>query len=205
MKSLLFLKKLLLFIMLIDLTSAAIAQDTTSNKWNEKTAAKWLRKNEWKNGLDLKVHPSLNKISFAQQYHKNKAEWDKTFAFLRDNDLADLKPGTYKIDGDNVYAIITEAPSKEFDKSAWESHRKYIDLHYIIRGKELIGIADASKASITKPYSFDATNYEADGTFYEAGPDTFFLMFPNDAHKANIKAEGYDVVKKLVIKIQVAE
>jgi len=193
--------------MLIDLTSAAIAQDTTSNKWNEKTAAKWLRKNEWKNGLDLKVHPSLNKISFAQQYHKNKAEWDKTFAFLRDNDLADLKPGTYKIDGDNVYAIITEAPSKEFDKSAWESHRKYIDLQYVITGKEKIGLVQISSATVTKPYdeTKDFANYSAEGEYYIAKPGTFFLFFSEDVHRPNIKVKGYDVVKKLVIKIRLAE
>ncbi len=77
------------------------------NQWNEKTAAAWLRKGEWKQGLKLKVHSPVDKISFAEQYYKNKAEWDKMFAFLRDSDLAALQPGRYDIDGDNVYAMIT--------------------------------------------------------------------------------------------------
>jgi biofilm protein TabA len=193
--------------MLIDLTGTAMAQSTGINTWNEKNAAQWLRKNEWKNGLDLKVHPSLNKISFAQQYHKNKAEWDKMFAFLRDSNLITLKPGKYLIDSDNVYAIITEAPSKTFDQSAWESHRKYIDLQYVIAGKEKIGLVQISSATVTKPYdeSKDFANYSAEGKYYVAKPGTFFLFFPEDVHRPNIEVKGYDVVKKLVIKIREVE
>ena len=86
----------------------------------------------------------------------------------------------------------------------WESHKKYIDLQYIIKGKEIIGVADASKAIITKPYTVDAMNYTADGTYYTTDAGTFFLFFPNDAHRPTIKADGYDIVKKIVIKIQVA-
>jgi biofilm protein TabA len=86
----------------------------------------------------------------------------------------------------------------------WESHKKYIDLQYIIKGKEIIGVADASKATITKPYTVDVINYDADGKYYTTEPGKFFLFFPNDAHRPTIKVDGYDVVKKIVIKIQVA-
>jgi biofilm protein TabA len=198
-------KKLLLFFAFLSLTSKVFAQDTTT--WNEKSAAKWVRSNEWKNGLKLKAHSSVNNVVFAEQYHKNKAAWDKAFAFLRDSDLLTLKPGKYVIDGDNVYATITEAPSKTFDQSAWESHRRYIDLQYVIKGKEKIGVAPITTATIIKPYddAKDAANYTAEGQYYIAIPGTFFLFFPGDAHRPSIKVDGYDMVKKLVIKIKVAE
>ena len=205
MKNLFICKKLLLLTLLLSSGSAAFSQNMDQNTWTTQSAAKWLRKNEWKNGITLKVHSSLNKVTFAEQYHKNKAEWDKTFAFLRDSNLATLKPGRYAIDGDNVYAIITEAPSKEFDQSAWESHKKYIDLQYVIKGKEKIGLVQLAEATVTKPYdeAKDYANYSAAGKYYIAVPDTFFLFFPEDVHRPNIKVEGYDVVKKLVIKIRV--
>ena len=198
-------KKLFLFFAFLGLTATAFAQDTTV--WNEKSATKWVHSKEWKNGLKLKVHLSVNSIVFAEQYHKNKAVWDKAFVFLRDSDLLTLKPGKYVIDGDNVYATITEAPSKTFEQSAWESHRKYIDLQYVIKGKEKIGVAPIGSATVIKPYddTRDATNYTAEGVYYIAEPDTFFLFFPGDAHRPNIKVDGYDVVKKLVIKIKVVE
>ncbi len=198
-------KKLLLLLTFLSFTSVVLAQDTTA--WTEKSAAKWLHSKEWKNGLKPEVHPSVNKIVFAEQYHKNKAVWDKAFTFLRDSNLLTLKPGKYVIDGDNAYATITEALSKTFEQSAWESHRKYIDLQYVIKGNEKIGVAPITTATVTKPYdeTKDAANYNAEGQFYIATPGTFFLFFPGDAHRPNIKVDGYDIVKKLVIKIRVVE
>jgi len=203
MKTLIINKKLTLLFIFLGLTTVALAQDT----WNESAATAWLNKKEWKNGLKLDVHSSVNKVVFAEQYHKNQGVWDKAFAFLRDSDLTKIKPGKYAIDGTNVYAIVTEAPSKEFEASAWESHRKYIDLQYVIKGQETIGVAPVSKATVTKPYNEanDNANYNAEGQYYVAIPGTFFLFFPGDAHRPNIKVAGYDVVKKIVIKIKVAE
>jgi biofilm protein TabA len=198
-------QKIILLFVSILLTISVFAQDTT--RWTEKSAAKWIRSKEWRNGLKLKPHPSINKIEFAEQYHKNKATWDKAFAFLRDSDLLNMKPGKYVIDGDNVYATITEGPEKEFDQSAWESHRKYIDLQYVIKGKEKIGVAPVSTATVIKPYNdkTDGANYTADGTFYIAEPGTFLLFFPGDAHRPNIKVDGFDVVRKVVVKVKVRD
>jgi biofilm protein TabA len=194
-----------LFFIFLSLALVATAQAT--KPWTKKSAAKWMKSNEWKNGLALDVHPSVNEIEFAEQYHKNKAAWDKAFAFMRDQDLSALKPDKYVIDGDNVYAMITEAPSKTFEQSAWESHRKYIDIQYVIKGEENIGVVQLSKATVSKPYDEikDYANYTAEGEYYTAKPGTFFLFFPDDVHRPNIKVDEHEVVKKLVIKVRVAE
>jgi YhcH/YjgK/YiaL family protein len=199
------LKKMFVLLAFLSFITITKAQDTST--WTEKSAKKWLNSKEWRNGMTLKVHASVNKVVFAQQYHKNKAIWDKAFAFLRDSDLLKMKPGKYVIDGDNVFATITEGPSKTFEQSAWESHRKYIDLQYVIRGKEKIGVAPVTTATVTKPYNekSDGANYTAEGQYFIAEPGTFFLFFPGDAHRPNILVDGYDMVKKLVIKIRVAE
>ncbi|HZX58925.1 MAG TPA: YhcH/YjgK/YiaL family protein, partial [Mucilaginibacter sp.] len=158
----------------------------------------------WAGDSKLKLKSSTNYLEFAKQYQANKQYWDQAFAFLNDSKLDTLKPGKYVIDGENVYATITDAPSKTFEQSAWESHRNYIDLQYVIRGKEKIGVAPVTSATVIKPYDAgrDAANYNADGQFYIAAPGEFFLFFPGDAHRPNIKVDGYDTVKKLVIKIR---
>lgn len=196
-------RKIILLLTFCSFAFVVTAQET----WNEASANEWLDKKEWKGGLKPDVFTAVNKVVFAQQYHKNKAIWDRAFAFLRDSDLTKIKPGKYPIDGDNLYAIVTEAPSKEFDASAWESHRKYIDLHYIIKGQETIGMAPVSKATVTKPYNEanDAANYNVEGQYFLATPTTIYLFFPQDAHRPNIKAAGYDVVKKVVLKIKYVE
>ena len=60
---------------------------------DEQTVIAWFNKMEWKNGLTTKPHPTVNKLVFAQQYHNNQEVWDKSLAFLRDNDLNTIDPG----------------------------------------------------------------------------------------------------------------
>jgi biofilm protein TabA len=182
------------------------AQTSSNELWTKKSAKKWVKKMEWKNGLKLNPHETVNITEFARQYHLNKEYWDKAFAFLRDQDLKTLEKGRYPIDSENVFAIVTEDPSKNFDKTNWESHRKYIDLQSVIEGEEKIGVYPVSKARVTKEYddTKDIANYSADGKLYSAKPGTFFLFFPSDAHRPNITPGGNLVVKKIVIKIKAA-
>jgi YhcH/YjgK/YiaL family protein len=172
---------------------------------SEKKIMIWANKKEWANGLALDLHPSVNRDSFYVAYHRNKNLWDAAFAFLKNVNLEELRPGKYPIIAEQVFATVSEAPSHNKEDVKWESHKNYVDLQYIIKGKEMIGIADTSKATITKPYTPDAINYTAEGKYYIAGPGSFFLFFSNDAHRPTIKADGYDVVKKIVIKIQTAK
>jgi biofilm protein TabA len=180
-------------------TSAAFAQ-----QWNAASAKKWVKSREWANGSKIKLNSSADPVEFAKQYHANKAWWDKALAFLNDPKIDTLKPGKYVIDGDNIFAMITDGATKQKDSVRWESHRNYIDLHYVIRGKEQIGAAQVASATVTKPYnaSGDAANYTVDGKYYAAIPGEFFLFFPSDAHRPGIRARGFDADKKLVIKIR---
>jgi biofilm protein TabA len=183
------------------------AQKSSSNEWDPKKADTWFKQKEWKGNSKYSPHESTDKVAFATQYHKNKELWDKAFAFMNSQDLDTLSKGKYTIDGTKVYATVTEGPDKAFEDTKWESHRKYIDLQYIIKGKEKIGVAPIDKATVTNPYdeTKDLANYNSEGKFYIAEPGTYFLFFPNNIHRPSIKVDGYDLVKKLVIKIAFAE
>jgi biofilm protein TabA len=207
MKHLSAYKSLCLLILFLMIKGMCAAQ-TISTTWNEKTATKWFKEKVWANGLQPKAFPPLNMIVFAKQYEANKAAWDKAIAFLHDRNLDLIAPGRYEIDGDNVYAMITEGAGKEIDSAAWEGHRKYIDLHYVIKGRERIGIISNDSLKVTIPYDEvkDAENYYyADGKFYLATPEIFFLFFPGDAHQPGIKVGSNQPIKKLVIKIKAVQ
>lgn len=181
--------------------TASLAQST---KWTEKTAQQWVKKGEWRHGLKQMLFADVDAVEFAKQYHRNKALWDKAFAFIRDTNLDTLSPGKHIIDGENVFATVTEgAITKDFDKSGWESHRNYNDIHLMIKGKEKVGMAAVATATVTNPYNEtkDLANYTAEGKFYIGEPGIFYLFFPTNAHRPNIKVDGYDNVKKLVIKV----
>jgi biofilm protein TabA len=170
-------------------------------------AKKWFKKKEWLGGLKLEPHKSVDVQEFARQYAQNKKYWDEAFAFLKEHDLNALAKGKYPIDGDNVVASVTEAATKDLDSTQWESHKKMVDIQYVISGEERIGVCPVSKAIVTKLYneSKDVANYSAKGKIYSALPGTFFIFFPGDAHRPNITPGGNLVDKKIVIKVKAAD
>ena len=171
------------------ITSQRLQAQTALQTGDDK-AAQWFKNRGWApSGLTLQAHPSTDKAEFARQYAKNKTLWDKAFLFLKEHDLEKMVPGKYPI-----------------DSTDWESHRKYVDLQYIARGKEKIGVAPVPQATVTKPYDEvkDVANYSSEGQYYVAEPGTFFLFFPQDAHRPGIVVDGYNTVKKVVIKVKAA-
>ncbi|MDB5153953.1 MAG: hypothetical protein JWR54_2704 [Mucilaginibacter sp.] len=196
-------KTLALLFILIITSKLADAQSADSVK----KANKWLKSQVWAKDLKLKPDPSVNSVEFKRQYEGNKEMWDKVFKFLGDNKLTTLAPGKYPIDGTNAYASITEGAPKNLEDSKWESHRKYIDLQYVIAGEIKLGVSPISAAKVTEPYNEtrDAANYTAEGKYYVAKPEKFFLFFPQDVHRPDIKVDGYNTLKKLVIKIPYKE
>jgi biofilm protein TabA len=196
------------FIILIFLfTHLKVTAQSTVQTLTPKEVSEWYQKKEWLSGLQMQPHASINKETFARQYQINKIYWDEAFAFLKNNNLDTMASGRYAIDGDNVYAMITENPTKNIDSTKWESHRNYIDLHAVIKGEEKIGVGDIVKLTVTMPYdaSKDLANYSGEGKFYMALPGIFFLFFPSDAHRPNITTSGNKPDKKIVIKIRYAE
>lgn len=180
-------------------TQAQSAESQAGNKVN-----KWFNSHTWLNGLQLEPHKSINKKEFARQYDANKIWWDKAFEYLRVTDLINIPPGRYAIDGDNVFAIITDGPGKEFEQGKWESHRHYNDIQHVIRGEEKIGIAPFPSLTVTEPYdnSKDIAFYTGKGKYYTANPTMFFIFFPENAHRPGIKIHGADPIKKIVIKVK---
>jgi YhcH/YjgK/YiaL family protein len=192
-----------LFLTLIFISNLVIAQADSISKAHE--ADQWVKSKVWAPNLKINVYPAINAGEFERQYNAAKATWDKVFKFLADSaNLATLAPGKYPIDGENAYASITDVPTRTLDAAKWESHRKYIDLQYVIRGEEKIGVTPLASATVTVPYNEakDGANYTADGVYYTATPQEFYLFFPSEVHRPNIKVDGFDTDKKLVIKIK---
>lgn len=186
-------------IIILLLTSYGVMAQTADRKANA-----WVKRKTWAPNLKINIYADVNSAEFKRQYESNKATWDKVFAFLADSTkLASLPAGMYPIDGKNAYASITEAPSKTPEAAKWEAHRKYIDLQYVIKGEEKIGVAPLASATVTEPYDEkkDSAHYTADGKYYTATPAEFYLFFPSEAHRPNLKVDGFDTVKKMVIKI----
>ncbi len=180
---------------------------TDPSQWNVRQIDEWFDKGEWLNGWQVKPDKSINRKLFLVSYFKNKELWDKAFTFLKDVRFSDIEIKRYDIEGEKVYAVVNDYLSKNEEDAQYESHRKYIDIQYVIKGSELIGIAPiTSKKDILVPY--DTTKdiefmTVTQGKNYRATPDNFFIFFPDDAHRPGLKDGENSPVRKIVVKVMI--
>jgi biofilm protein TabA len=177
----------------------------TEGQWPDAEASKWFRAGAWLGGLKLRPSPTIDKKVFVKEYHARKAWWDKAIRFMSDRKNDTLAPGTYPIDGENVFAKVSEIPGKTEDEAKWEAHDHYFDIHYVIQGKESMGIGQLSGARIIIPYEAqrDITFYEGSGKYYTMAFGEFFIVGPHQIHRPALAVKGYNgKVKKIVIKVR---
>lgn len=189
--------------------STTLSAQKVSDPWTKKTATQWFKKGTWAGAMTLKADKSVNVVDFARQYHQNQPAWDLVFDWLAKNDPATFPVGKYVLDSLNVLLTITDAPSvRPFEQTKWEAHCQKVDLQYIARGAEKMGITPVSGAKVVMQYDSkkDVGFYqpnEKKAKYIVAQPGTFLLFFPSDAHRPNIRVEGCDTVRKVVFKIRV--
>lgn len=177
------------------------------SSWSSRKIDKWFEKGEWLNGWTVKPDASVNRKALAVSYFKNRERWDKAFTFLKTCDLANAEAKRHDIDGDVVYAPVSDYITKNPEDAVYESHRKYVDIQYVIAGKELIGLAGPRDIQeVTKPYD-EMTDIEfmtvKNSTELQATPEKFFIFFPEDLHRPGVKAGENTPVRKIVIKVRI--
>ena len=203
------MKKLTVTIMVLisffGLMGSKSASDPTT--WSSKQVDKWFAKGEWSQGWTVTPDASINKRELAVSYFKNKERWTKAFKFLKGNDLTKLELKRYDIDDDNLFATVSEYQSKNEESAKFEAHRKYIDIQYVISGKEIMNIAPITTVKevlnpydATKDIEFVTVNNIAN---YKASPSNYFIFFPTDAHRPGLKDGANSPVRKVVIKVKV--
>lgn len=171
------------------------------------SAAEWLKDGKWTNGWDVAPDASVNAVEFAIQYERNKDLWDAMFRFLADTDLKTIGVGKHDIVPGRCWAIISEYVPKTAEQMKIESHKKFIDLQYIIEGKEKMGLAKDVTPRIEYNPEREVAFWHSDNVAYhKAGPESFFLFFPSDYHQPSVRVGNETTPsKKVVIKIEYAE
>ena len=145
----------------------------------------------------------VDKLSNAEEYYKLGTRIEKAFKYMENTDLAQLETGKYQIDGDNIFALVSEYETKNLEQGLWEAHRKYIDIQYIISGQEKMGYSclDNMKTSIEYEEKKDILFVTGQGDYITVNKGSFALFTPTDAHMPSIKIDYPQSVKKLLLKI----
>jgi YhcH/YjgK/YiaL family protein len=146
----------------------------------------------------------LDDLTNAGRYANLHDGFRLGFQFLARSDLAELESGKYALDGERVLALVNRDPGRGRAGARLESHRKYIDIQFLVSGSEEIGWRPTADCrQIVEPY--DA---QRDIAFYADSPRAwinlpvggFMIFYPEDAH-APLASMGPNV--KAVIKVAV--
>jgi YhcH/YjgK/YiaL family protein len=125
-------------------------------------------------------------------------------AWIRDADLAGLAVGRHEIDGDAVYAIVSEYTTKGPGEGRWEAHRRYLDLQCVAAGREMFGYAPVATLRAGDYIAEnDITWLTGDGHVVALEPGRFVIVWPGDAHMPGMAEGAPAAVKKVVVKIAV--
>lgn len=193
---------------LIFLVAVCFISTTAKAQVTKKAAEEWTKKGEWRHGTKLTLYPGINYTEFYKQYHSNKALWDKAFAYIRNTNFNTLPVGVYPVVGKDVYVKITEGVNKDYDKTAWEAHKDYIDLQLMIYGQEKVVVSHLANAKPITKYDpvDDVTHYTAPVVnTYIIDTKTLMIFFPENVHRPSIRYDQFNKFKKFVVKVRVAK
>jgi YhcH/YjgK/YiaL family protein len=132
--------------------------------------------------------------------------------FLRSVDLHTMAAGRHELDGDNLFALVQDYAPKPAEECVWESHRKYADVQYVVRGVERMGYADVGRMTVKQEYDpvKDVAFYSGNGDFLTVPEGTFVIFFAlADVHMPGVKAVipvdhkrgEVEQVRKVVVKV----
>ena len=145
----------------------------------------------------------LDCIENWKQYAAGNDAFEKAFMFLLDYIEHPKDPGRYEIDGDRVYAMVSDAVTKT--EGVLEAHERYIDIQFLDGDCEKIEYVNRRHLTVKVPYVDDIVFYE-DAPMHSdliLGRHDFAVFYPEDAHKPGMAVEQPITIRKVVVKVKV--
>ena len=93
------------------------------------------------------LYDSLKHIEFYKGIHPGVY---RALEILRDTDFSQLEDKRYEVDGDNLFFFLQSYETKP-DNDTPEAHRKYIDIQFLVSGREKMGVAPLVYYSFLSP------------------------------------------------------
>ena len=145
-------------------------------------------------------------IENCEQYYKLHPNYEKAFAFLKDAMKQFPETGKHEILGDDLFASV-QAYNSVTEDGKMEAHEKYVDIQFIVSGKETMYVNDIQKSKLTDAYreDWDVAFYEVDdnASVLTLTPGSFVVLLPNDAHRPCVAFGGVsEPVQKIVMKVK---
>ena len=126
--------------------------------------------------------------------------------YLENMNVEEIEQGKIVVN-DDFFVLVQTYDTKLPEQVRYEAHKKYVDIQYIVEGKELMEVAPVSILEVDEPYSD-----EKDIAFYKPIEQAatvvltsggYVVFYPEDAHRPSLCAGKITTNKKLVGKVRV--
>lgn len=157
-------------------------------------------------GVDYMIYGKVKNINTEKALFSDKIQ--KGLEYILNSNFAELAPGKYEIDGDDIYATVADYETEPKGHKLPEAHRRYIDIQYIALGEEYIGCSFLTNGNEV----LDDYNEEKDLVFYKnvinetdikLQPDVYSIFLPSDVHRPGCASGLPGKVRKVVVKVKV--
>ncbi len=133
----------------------------------------------------------------------------KALEYIRGLDFSKLDNGRYEIEGQLIHINVFETTTAPLSQKRPETHAKFIDLHYLIEGSEVLGIdrySDKYEVDEDCSQSRDVVFYKKafNETALVLTPGCFAVCFPYDVHKPGCTIENVQKIRKALVKIDMS-
>lgn len=125
---------------------------------------------------------------------------------LRDTDFSQLQDERYEVDGDKLFFFLQSYENKP-DNDTPEAHRKYVDIQFLISGREKMGVApleDMTQEVEARPEG-DIWFYHGPMDYVTLGDGRFAVLWPGDAHAPGIAVDQPARCRKCVVKVKISD
>lgn len=126
------------------------------------------------------------------------------FDYVKRHNLQEMELGRITLDGDNLFINNVDLDGAKKEEQVLELHRKYIDVHMPLSGKETIGwkpLEKLEKEIAAYDGDSDCALYSDIPTAYvDIYPGEFVIVYPEDPHAPAI-SEGK--IRKLIAKVRI--
>jgi YhcH/YjgK/YiaL family protein len=148
----------------------------------------------------------LDTLPNAARYASLHPFFPEAFRFLQQTGLASLPDGRHDLlDNNRLYALVQSYDTNPLEGGLLEGHENYIDIQFILRGRESIGWAPFESQPVAEPYDpgRDIAFFHGPCQLIKLRANDFAILWPSDLHLPMRHFAGIaEPVRKIVLKIK---
>ena len=129
----------------------------------------------------------------------------KCLEYTKAHDLLNFEKGSHEIDGDRLFVNIVEYETTTPENRFWEAHKDYLDLHFMLSGKEQIDvnfIDNMEQKEFVLKDDFLPLEGEPNSHVVLTKGD-FLICYPTDGHRTAVQVGEPMRIKKAIFKIKI--